>query len=122
MKVKNVKIKIRSVKSIKEEWKKAISGKVKSLQKDNEIVLIALETVEKIFTKNRLGILKIIIDHSPQSIYELAKVAERDFRNVHADVTFLAEVGLLSLKESKNSRKGLIPVARLSGIELDFAA
>jgi predicted transcriptional regulator len=52
----------------------------------------------------------------------LAKLLGRDFKNVHTDVKLLADIGLLDLKETGNSRNGLIPLAKFSGIDLDWAA
>jgi predicted transcriptional regulator len=46
----------------------------------------------------------------------------RDFKNVHSDVQFLNDVGLIKLKETGNNRKGLKPIAKYSGIELDLVA
>ena len=49
-------------------------------------------------------------------------MVDRDFKNVHSDVKLLSEIGLIDLKETTDARKGLRPVAKFSGIELDLAA
>ncbi len=41
--------------------------------------------------------------------------------NVYADVTFLADLGLIVLKE-EGRRKTLIPTVRFNGIEVDLGA
>jgi len=122
MRKKHAKIIIRSIDNVKAEWKQALKGKKKSIQKDEDIILTNLETISKVFSKTRMEILRAIIHQKPKSIYELAKWVDRDFKNVHTDVKLLADIGLVELKESKDSRKGLIPLARFSGIELDLAA
>ena|SRR3990167_10038114 len=122
MKRKNAKIIIKSVSEIKKEWKEALKGKKRGSQKDNELIFTGLETAAKVFTKNRIEVLKVIISEQPKSIYEISKIVKRDFKNVHSDVKFLAEIGLIELKESGDPRGGLIPVAIFSGIELDLAA
>ena len=122
MKRKNAKIIIKSVSEIKKEWKEALKGKNRGSQKDNELIFTGLETAAKVFTKNRIEVLKVIISEQPKSIYEISKIVKRDFKNVHSDVKFLAEIGLIELKESGDPRGGLIPVAIFSGIELDLAA
>ena len=123
MKKKHAKIIIRSINSVKTEWKQALKGKKRSIQKDEDIILTSLETISKVFSKSRMEVLRTIIHKKPRSIYELAKLLDRDFKNVHSDVKLLADIGLIELKERKSdSRKGLIPKALFSGIDLDLAA
>jgi len=122
MKAKKAKIVLQPLDSIKSEWTAALSGKVKSMPQDDEIIVTGLETIAKIFSKTRMKILQAIITRKPQSIYELAKIVERDFKNVYADVQFLNDVGLIKLKDTGDSRKGLKPIAKYSGIELDLVA
>ncbi len=122
MKAKKVRIVMQSVDDIKQEWTAALKGKVKSTPKGDEIIVTGLATIAKIFSKTRMEILLAIITQKPQSIYELAKMVNRDFKNVHSDVQFLNEVGLIKLKETGDSRKGLKPIAKYSGIELDLVA
>ncbi len=61
---------------------------------------IAFETWSEFFktlTPNRIAILEHVIRHAPRSIKALAAALERDYRNVHEDVTALRRAGLLSL-------------------------
>ncbi len=122
MKAKKAKIIVQSVEDVKKEWVRAIKGKVKSKPKNDEIVVTGFDTIAKIFSKTRMEILQAIITRKPKSIYELAKIVDRDFKNVHSDVQFLNDVGLIKLKETDDSRKGLQPIAKFSGIELDLVA
>lgn len=69
-----------------------------------------------------MEILKTVTRHEVKSIYELAKLVNRDFKNVYSDVKLLSEVGLLELKETHGSRKGLQPIAKFSGIDFDWVA
>jgi len=122
MKLKKAKIVIRSVNDIKSEWKEALSGQKKSRPGKDEIVITSFDILAKIFSKTRMEILRVIITERPRSIYEVAKLVKRDFKNVHADIRLLTDIGLLELKEAGDSRNGLIPVPKFSGIELDLAA
>src|SRR5262245_18967311 len=98
MKLKKVKIIIHPLEDVKEEWKRAIKGEVDSIQKNKEIVFLSLESLSKVLSPARLVILTAVFKRKPKSIYALAKLVNRDFKNVHADVKFLAEAGLLDLK------------------------
>lgn len=122
MKKKHAKIVIKTIENTKREWKEAIKGKKKGSPKDDEIIFTSLEAVARIFSKGRMEILRAVIQQQPKSIYDLAKLLDRDFKNVHMDVKLLADIGLLDLKEAGTSRNGLIPLAKFSGIDLDWAA
>ncbi len=122
MKKKHAKIIVKTIENTKREWKDALEGNKKGIQKDDEIIFTSLEAVARVFSKGRMEILRAVIQERPQSIYALAKLLGRDFKNVHTDVKLLADVGLLDLKEAGNSRNGLIPLAKFSGIDLDWAA
>lgn len=122
MKLKKAKIIIRSLTDIKSEWKTAMKGKISHIQKSDEIIFTSIESVAKVFSKSRIEILMTILQSHPQSIYELAKILDRDFKNVHSDVKLLSEIGLIKLQASGDNRNGLIPIAKFSGIELNLAA
>ena len=122
VKPKKAKIILQSLDGTKAEWKAALKGKLRGIQPNDEIIVLSLETIAKIFSKTRMQILQAIISQKPKSIYELAKYVERDFKNVHSDVQFLNDVGLIKLQETQSSRNGLKPVAKYSGIELDLIA
>ena len=122
MKKKHAKIVIKSLVSTKKEWVEALGKNKKSIQKDDEIIFISMEALARVFTKNRMEILRAVIHEKPQSIYELAKIVGKDFKNVYTDVRLLVDTGLIELKEAGDSRNGLIPLSKFSGIDLDLAA
>ncbi|HXH73847.1 MAG TPA: hypothetical protein VNJ08_02710 [Bacteriovoracaceae bacterium] len=122
MKPKKLKIVIKSSVQLKAEMTAALKGEKRSIQKENEIVFNSVKTFIGILTPGRLEILIYLNHHLPQSIYQLAKGLSRDFKNVHSDVKKLAELELIELKSSGNTRKGLIPKAKYTGIELSLVA
>lgn len=122
MKLKKAIIKIRSLEEVKADMKKAFKGEFIGIQKKNEIVFFNFEAASKVFSKNRMQILQTIAQEKPDSIYELAKILEKDFKSVHTDVKYLTGIGLIELQETDNVRSGLKPIALFSGIEFDWAA
>ncbi len=116
-----VKIIIQPLAEIKNEWKKALTGKVKSLPKKGVLIFSSVETLGKILTPTRMELLMTIIREKPRSIYFLAKILERDFKNVYTDIKLLSEVGFLDLK-SGGKKFAVRPVAKYSGFEIDLAA
>ncbi len=54
-----------------------------------------LPTLAKTLSPARWALLQKLHGDGPLSIYELAKRLERDYKNVHTDVTQLAAIGLI---------------------------
>lgn len=124
MKLRKARIIIQPIESVKQEWVAALKGKVQAIQGDQTIVFTSMEALGRILTPARLVLLKAIIKEKPRSMYALAKLLGRNFKNVHSDVRLLAEVGLLELKTHgrRESKNAVTPVAKFSGFELDLAA
>jgi predicted transcriptional regulator len=61
------------------------------------ICFASLEAVRALLTEKRLALLHLIRERGPKSISGLAKIAGRDFKNVHADVMLLKQYGLVRI-------------------------
>jgi len=123
MRVKNIKISIKSDKELFEEIKK-VTGKLKrgeTVKKHEGISFESLESMRKILTDERIKILKTIKKDNPGSIYELAKILHRDTKNTFDDVKFLSEMGLIELKKTKNGREKTTPTVKYDKILLEIA-
>ena len=122
MRIKKLKIIIKSNSQIRSEISNALKGRVRNIQKDNEVIFNNVESFVQILTKNRIEILLFLNNNKPGSIYALAKSLGRDFKNVHADVKKLADLSLIELEPAGNTRNGLVPKAKYSGIELSLVS
>jgi predicted transcriptional regulator len=122
MRVKNIKIAIRSdpelFSEIKQVWNSLEKGE--KVQKHKGIYFENLDTMRKVLTEERLRILKTIKTKNPQSIYELAKLIGRDIKNTFNDVQFLAQVGLIELKKAKDGREKTTPQVNYDQILLEI--
>lgn len=74
-------------------------------------------TLGKVLTGSRLEILAAIRKERPASIQQLAKIVERDFKNVYADVKFLEEFGLIDLN-NRGARKASAPTVNFEELVL----
>jgi len=73
------------------------------------------------FVKN-IDILMTIQSLKPNSIYELAKILNKDQSNVNKIITFFESHGLIKIKESKlNNRTIKTPIVSYKKIEFDLA-
>ncbi|MCX6125599.1 MAG: hypothetical protein NTV34_12770 [Proteobacteria bacterium] len=121
MKLKKVRFIVESQESVNVRWGKALKGKAKKSLNEEIVSVGSWDILAKIFSGSRLQILSVIVAQKPESILDLARLVGKDFKNVHADVKFLAGLGLLELKPSGTSRR-LTPVAKYSEIDLPLSA
>jgi predicted transcriptional regulator len=121
MKLKKVKLIVEPLEKTNERWLLALKGKVQSKPDQETISVSSWDVLGRILSPPRLQILTLIPALKPKSISALAKAMKKDFKNVYSDVKFLADLGLVELRE-EGRKKTLVPVAKFGGIELAFAA
>lgn len=54
-----------------------------------------MDTFRKFFSKKRMELLGTIKKESPKSVYQLAHLVDREYKNVYDDVQFFKELGLI---------------------------
>jgi predicted transcriptional regulator len=122
MKVKKIDIGIKvlseSLKDFAAAWKKAEAGK--KLAKEEGIYFDSIDTMRAVLTNNRLLVLKTIRECKPGSVYELAKMLERDLKNVNQDLKLLAEIGLVTLEKTTADKKRVVPHVDYGKIMLEI--
>ena len=84
-----------------EAFKNAQAGK--NVPAKIGVYFTSIEAVINLLTEKRMELLHTIREKHPHSIYQLAKLTGRNFRNVYDDVQTLKTYGLLQL--SKPARK-----------------
>jgi len=123
MKVKNIKIAIKSKKElfdeVKENWSKLEKGE--KIKKHEALYFENLEAMRRVLTEERLKIVRAIKKEHPASIYELAKILGRDVKNTFDDIQFLAQAGLVDLKRVKDGRGKTTPSVKYDKILLEIA-
>lgn len=123
MKVKNVKIGVRTMEQAFKEagdvMEKIASGE--RVKKQAGVYFENLDTMRKILTEKRLEILHTIKKTHPSSIYKLAKTLNRDINNVIEDLDYLKELGLVELKKTKDGREKTTPQVNYDKIQLEIA-
>ena len=122
MKVRNIKVVIKSDEDILKEVKDTV-GKIErgeKVKKHEGISFDSIDAMRKVLTEERLRVLRAIKKEHPESIYELAKKLKRDIKNTFNDVQFLAEAGLLELKKTKEGREKTMPLVNYDKIMLEI--
>ena len=86
------------------------------------VYFTSLEAARNFLTPKRLGLLRVIREKKPSSIYELAKLTKRGFPTVLRDIELLARHGLVHLsRSSKSPRRSIQPEVSYEVISLRIA-
>ena len=72
------------------------------------------------FVKN-LGVLAAILTHKPKSVYQLAKLIDKDLSNLNKLILFFETVGAIKIKTSTVAGRAVkTPVVEYGQIEFDL--
>lgn len=77
--------------------------------------------MRQVLTPSRLALLHLIRTRRPPSIAALAKLTKRNFKNVHADLTLLANLGLVHLAPGSHARDSVTPTVPYERIQFEIA-
>lgn len=78
--------------------------------------------VRQLLSNEKAKILNIVKTQEPSSIYNLAKILNRDFKSVIQDVKILEKFGFIQLKEeTKGKRKMLKPIVALDSLQINIS-
>jgi predicted transcriptional regulator len=87
----------------------------------NDFDFKGLASLRSLLSNEKARIIHIIKSKNPKSIYEVAKLTNRDFKSVSEDIKLLEEFGLLDLiKETTGKRERLKPVAIIDVLKIEL--
>ncbi len=75
--------------------------------------------LSRLLSPKNLELLETISDHEPKSIREAAKLVDRDYKQVHRNLSELADIGVIELKGS-GSGHAKTPRLVYDGLEIDI--
>lgn len=124
MKLKEVRIRIKSLDTVLDNFvsvaKQIQAGK--KVESNVGVYVADAATARAIFTESRLDIIRTLKSKEPKSIYALSKLLKRDFKNVYNDVSFLSQLGIVAIEESKSGRRQKKPVLCCDRILFEMVA
>ena len=128
MKAQKFKIKLQSPKTSLDEfeksWELIASGKKAEQDEDMVLYFSDLAMVSKVLSAERLRLIQMVQEKKPASVNQLATLLGRAQANVHKDVHYLAELGILELRKvHKGGRKtdAVQPRFKWAGFEIELA-
>jgi predicted transcriptional regulator len=124
--MKTVSFSIRPFSDVKDDFAKTFeavrSGRRIPKGPREEVGLTSIEAARNFLTRERLALLRAIRTHRPDSLYELAKIVDRDFKNVQEDIRLLERHGLVRIaKEFRGKRTVKVPRVPFQEIALKIA-
>jgi predicted transcriptional regulator len=123
MKVRLLKVGVRPLEEGLQEFggtlKDFQTGKI--LSKRGGVYFVSVEAMRRVPTPSRLTLLHLIRTRHPRSIAALAKLIRRDFKNVHADLKLLANLGLVRLESGAHMRNFITPTVAYERIQFEIA-
>ena len=122
----SMKIKTIKIKSVEQSLKEAVhayndTAHRRPVKLQHETFFASIAAARRVLTPSRITLLRTIKQQKPESIYELAKLIQRDFKNVSQDIVFLSALGLVDLEKPHGVRHQRKPVLLSNHICLDIA-
>ena len=122
MKIRKIAIGIKPLKNSLHEfaatWDKLQRGE--KIEKKSEIHFETIDVMRKVLTNKRLTVLKTIKEEEPRSVYELARLLNRDLKNVNQDLQMLIDLGLVTVEQIRDDKKRIIPHVEYDKILLEI--
>ena len=72
----------------------------RAVKQKRAIYFASLKEMRRVLTERRLEILKTIRDQKPSSVYELARMVDRDLKNVLQDLSYLQQLDIVAITET----------------------
>ena len=109
-----------SLNRFKETFKAVQAGR--HVEPQEIVGFTSLEAARNFLTRERLALLRTIRIRHPGSLYELARMVKRDFKNVQQDIGILERHGLVRIStEPPGKRKVKVPQVPFEQISLKIA-
>lgn len=108
MKVKRVKVAIRSTDKVLKEAAETMESVARGKRvkpRGHRLFFTSPEALRRFLTPKRLEVIRLIRERRPDSINQLAAFAHRDFKRVYEDVISLVQAGLVDLSEDKGRKR-----------------
>ena len=122
--MKTVTFSIRSLGDVADDFAKTFDAvrTGRRVQSRDEVGFTSIEAARNFLTRERLALMRTIRTRHPGSLYELARMVNRDFKNVQEDIGILERHGLVRIsKEPRGKRKVKVPQVLFEEIALKIA-
>jgi len=118
MKNKTLKVKFESWEDFKnrsrKELKEVVQSRKKFIQPSDVLMFSSVAVYQRLMSEQKYMILAAIHNLKPASVYQLAKLVDRDFANVKKDCDSLTGAGFVVLEDTGDNRNTKTPRLRFN--------
>lgn len=121
---KTLKIQIKSAGAALEDFRRTFKDVEagRRVARREGVYFTSIEAARNLLTPSRLALLRAVRARRPGSIYELARVVDRDLKNVQDDLRLLETYGLIRMADATRAKRRVrVPEAPFDEIELKIA-
>lgn len=107
-----------------EETRREALDRIRALERDEELddrcvlVLDDEADLQRLLSPANLGLLRAIREYEPESMRAAADLVDRDFREVHRNLTELETLNVVEFEEQGRSKR---PVVRFDEIDVEVS-
>jgi len=120
MKIKRVKIGIKSTKEALEDFAKTGEAieRGEKVKREKGVYFVSIEGFRKALTPKRLELLHLIKEKRPQSLQALARFTHRDMKSIVTDIEVLESLDLIDMHRRKEGHRESIPTVAYDALEV----
>lgn len=93
-------------------------GRYKTKPSEPKIWFSSIESFSKVLSENNVRLLKLIEDHHPETLKELAELSGRQSSNLSRTLKTMARYGIVELKKINRSIK---PIVKATQFNIQYA-
>ncbi len=122
MKYCNLVIDIKSLDKGLDDFRAAAAklSRKEAVKPKSGVYFVSLDAVRQVLSPKRVELLRAVRERRPRSLYELARILARNFKNVQADVAMLMRIGLIKLSREKDGRERATPTVAYDALRLQI--
>ena len=98
---------------MRETMRKLDEGRADEVEREYSVSLPSEERLNEVLSPKRVELVRATRREEPSSMRELARIVERDIRQVSDDVNELASLGLIELIEEGSAKRPVVPYDEL---------
>jgi predicted transcriptional regulator len=91
------------------EWIAAAEAGEEPPEREPTLNFDSLRALDRVLSEKNLELLTTIAEHEPASMRATAELVDRDFKQVHDNLTELAALGLIRLEEDGRAKRPVVP-------------
>lgn len=92
----------------------------KSVEERHVLNIERERDVTRVLSAVNLELIRTIAEHEPQSMREAAELVDRDFKEVHGNLTELETIGLLEFEQEGRSKRPVVPYDKIQ-LDIDLS-